>query len=117
MDKSFENIVKKEFDHIVSTRETVRKIMELVPVTRKDDYILYLFVCMIHANKMGIDLEKVSVYKFLSETHYRGFPVFETVRRSRQNIQEKIPELAAGERCKTYRRAKEEAFRAFSRGE
>ena len=45
------------------------------------------------------------------------FPAFETVRRARQKVQERNPELQGVERIKAKRKENEEIFREFARGE
>ena len=69
------------------------------------------------AKQKGIDLEKMTVPFFLLNLHGAGFPGFETVRRTRQKIQQHHPELAACEAVEGFRAVNEQEFREFARGE
>lgn len=44
------------------------------------------------------------------------FPPFESVRRTRQKVQEKYPDLAASEEVEAGRELNETAYREFARG-
>ena len=55
--------------------------------------------------------------KFLLNMSDMGIPAFETVRRTRQKIQQEYPELASAEAVQGFRAAREEAFRGFALGQ
>ena len=89
----------------------LKKIKELVmaelqqnPTARKSDPILFLGVC----KRKDIDVSQS--IKFLLETH--AVPSFCSVRRARQKIQAKFPELK-DEKTAERRAELEEEYRAF----
>ena len=69
------------------------------------------------ARHKGINLYELTVPMFLLNMKDYGFPVFETVRRTRQKIQAARPDLAACEAVQEHRAENEAAYRAFARGE
>lgn len=103
--------------NIIKTSELVKKILENDKQSRNSDSFLYLKVLSEVAKRKGIDLEKMSVPYFLVHLHGAEFPGFETVRRTRQKVQQHHPELAACEAVEGFRMENEIDFRAFARGE
>ena len=99
-----------------STRKLVQDILTNFPQTRNSDSLLYLKVLQNIAGTKDINLEKITIPTFLLGLGDSPFPCFETVRRSRQQLQEKHPELKSNETVKGYRAENEVAFREFSRG-
>lgn len=100
-----------------NTTALVKSILEQDKRCRNSDSFLYLKVLTAIGKQRGIDIDKMSVPYFLLHLHGAGFPCFETVRRTRQKIQQHHPELAASERVEGFRMEKEAEFRAFARGE
>lgn len=73
-----------------TTSELVKSILETVPETRNSDNFLYYMICYeIHQKTLGLPFG----YVLLSMKDF-NLPNFETVRRSRQKIQQQFPELA-----------------------
>ena len=100
-----------------TTTALVKSILEQDKQCRNSDSFLYLKVLSVIGKQRGIDIEKMSVPYFLVHLHGAGFPGFETVRRTRQKIQQHHPELAACEAVEGYRAENEADFRAYARGE
>lgn len=82
---------------------------------RNSDSFLYLKVLESQAYDKGIDLNNVSVVYFLTHSAELGFAPFETVRRTRQQIQRKCPELSACDSVKDGRAENEKYFREYAR--
>lgn len=95
-----------------NTKELVKAILQNDPQTRNSDMLLYLKVCKIK-NTTALDLPFAAVITQLDKLN---LPPFESVRRSRQKIQEEHPELAACDVVEGFRSENEHAFREFARG-
>ena len=104
-------------DDLNNTTTLVRSILEKDEKCRNSDSLLYLRVVTTVANRKGIDIDEISVPRFLLTLHDAGFPGFETVRRTRQKIQQHHPELAACERVEGFRAEREKEFRAYAVGD
>lgn len=100
-----------------TTKALVKSILEKDKRCRNSDSFLYFKVINHIAEKNGINLCGISVPVFLLYGNDMGFPGFETVRRTRQKIQQHHPELAACEVVEGFRTENEAEFRAFARGE
>lgn len=100
-----------------TTTALVKSILEQDKQCRNSDSFLYLKVLSVIGKQRGIDIEKMSVPFFLTHLHGAGFPGFETVRRTRQKLQQHHPELAACEAVEGYRAENEAEYRAYARGE
>lgn len=100
-----------------NTTALVKSILEQDKQCRNSDSFLYLKVLSVTAKQKGIDLEKMTVPFFLLNLHGAGFPGFETVRRTRQKLQQHHPELAACEAVEGFRTDNEKVFREYARGE
>lgn len=102
---------------LMNTTEMVKAALTKVPNCRNSDSFLYLCVLFHIANKKGIDLHQISVPEFLHHSKDYGFPGFETVRRTRQKLQQHHPELSACETVDRYRAENEVEYRKYARGE
>lgn len=104
-------------DDLNKVSKVVKYILENHKQARNSDSYLYLKVLEYYADKQGIDLRGISIEFFLIMQHdgYFAFPIFESVRRSRQKIQAKYPELAASNRVHKFRKQNEETFREFAK--
>lgn len=102
---------------LMTTTDLVKRILEERPEARCSDNILYFFVCGIIAKEKGLDMDKISMTKFLLNMKECGFPQFESVRRTRQKIQEKNPCLSADSRVEAHRMMNENTFREYARSE
>lgn len=100
-----------------NTTALVKSILEQDKQCRNSDSFLYLKVLSAVAKQKGIDLEKMTVPFFLLNLHGAGLPPFESVRRSRQKLQQHHPELAASEAVEGFRAENEREFRAYAVGD
>ena len=99
-------------NELKTTTKLVKHILETVPETRSSDTLLYYRVCdAIDSKTLGLSFG----YVLLSMNELK-LPGFETVRRSRQKMQEKHPELACDSTVAAYRKMNEEAYREYARG-
>ena len=94
----------------------VKHILKEDVASRNSDNALYLKVLEHYSGQKGVDLGEMSVPAFLKKLDQRVLPGFETVRRSRQKVQEAYPELAASEAVGRSRNKNEAAYRAFANG-
>lgn len=81
---------------IYNTEKIVKKVLELYPATRKDDFLL------IFAVYREIDFNKAYYINFcdLMVNHKNHkFPAFKTITRARRKLQSKYPELKDAETC------------------
>ena len=95
----------------------VKAILEQDEQARNSDSFLYLKVLQYIADREEIFLAAMPVPYFLENMKAYGFPPFESVRRTRQKIQEHHPELAACKKVEEMRMENEKEFRAYARGE
>lgn len=104
-------------DKLKTTAALVKDILENDKQTRSSDSLLYLRVLEQVAVERDINLHKISVPLFLVAVDKLGLPNFETVRRTRQKVQNKYPDLAAPGETRKIRAEREKAYRAFAKGE
>ena len=93
----------------------VKDILTNYPQTRNSDSLLYLKVLQRIAGVNDIHLDNITIPTFLLGLSKSPFPCFESVRRSRQKLQEKNPELSASEEVQECRHENEKVYRKFSR--
>lgn len=87
-----------EAKELKKTKAIVENLLRNDPQTRNSDSFLYIRVIETIARvKYGNSLSvlSMSVSSFLMNHRSMGFPPFESVRRSRQKIQQENPELKA----------------------
>lgn len=101
---------------MIRTVELVKFLLEDDERCRNSDSYLYLQVVKVVAIKKDIDLKSITIPDFLLSMG-DVFPPFETVRRTRQKVQQHHPELCANERVEAFRAENEKAFREFARSE
>lgn len=99
------------------TTKLVKAILEQDERTRNSDSFLYLKVLEHISLEKGIHLDGITVPDFLLSMKVLGFPPFESVRRSRQKVQQHHPELAACDKVAGMRMIQESEFRSYARGE
>ena len=101
--------------------KVVTKLVERILATderaRNSDSFLYLRVLAAIGDQKNIDIDSMSITTFLLNLRDYGFPPFESVRRARQKLQAKHPELAACDRVCDFRMDREQTFRGFARSE
>ena len=93
--------------------KVVERILEEDKLARNDDSYLYLRVVR-EFNKHAPDY---SLELFLTDPMFKDIPCFETVRRSRQKVQESRLDLASDKRIEKLRKELEKDYVAFSREE
>ena len=100
-----------------NTTSLVLDLLEQNEQCRNSDSYLYLKVLSVVAKKKGINLYELTVPVFLLTMGNNGFPGFETVRRTRQKIQQHRPDLAACDAVEGFRAENDTAFRAYAVGD
>ena len=103
-------------NELKTVTKLVKAILEEDKRSRNSDSFLYLKVLEHIADQKDINLYKISVPVFLCSMNSYGFPPFESVRRTRQKIQEQCPHLAACDKVEAMRDEKEAEFWAFATG-
>ena len=99
-------------NNLKTTAELVKKILEEKPEARNSDYILYSAICeRIDRKILNLPFDMV-----LSLIDKKKVPNFETVRRTRQKVQEEWPELKGNNKTRQARAKKEVEFIEFARG-
>lgn len=99
-------------EELNNTISIVKSILKRFPAARNSDMLLYVKVCEQVNPKV---LSQPFWYALTSLKDY-NLPCIETVRRTRQKLQAKYPELAADENVEAAREGNIEAFRDFARG-
>lgn len=99
-----------------NTTALVKSILEQDEQCRNSDSFLYLKVLTVLGKQKGIGIDDMSVPYFLMHMQGTAFPGFETVRRTRQKIQQHHPELAACKVVESFRAENEREFRAYALG-
>ena len=84
--------------NIKQTSKLVLQILQEMPDTRNSDDALYLEVC----KRINPKAALLPFFYVMASRKTYGFPPFESVRRSRQKIQNEHPELVS-EAVKEYR--------------
>ena len=95
-----------------TTTNIVKHILEHDPAARSNDDYLYYVVC----STINGDSVYQPFWKVILNRKEYNLPAFESVRRSRQKMQEKHPELAGDSTVEAYRVMNEEVFREYARG-
>lgn len=104
-------------NNLKHTNALVKALLKQDERLRNSDSLLYLRVLSVVAERKGIDLRSVTIPRFLLELHGTAFPPFESVRRSRQKVQELHPELRPCEAVADMRKETEAEYLAFVRCE
>lgn len=100
-----------------TTKALVHSILVQDEKARNNDSYLYFRVINTIADRADIDLNAIPVTDFLLNKSRYPFPPFETVRRNRQILQAKFPDLAACKEVEEVRAENEQVVRDFVRGE
>lgn len=104
-------------NNLKQTSQLVKSILTDNPRTRNSDSFLYLQVLKHYARETGNPVHEMSVQAFLFYMGELGVPPFETVRRTRQKVQQMHPELAANATVSQMRRENEAAYYAYAVGD
>ncbi len=100
---------------IIKTNNLVHEILKTDKEARCSDNILYLRVLERIGNDNGINVHAMSVTALFGNMNRLPFPAFETVRRTRQKLQETHPELRADGQVEAYRAVLEDEYRDYAR--
>lgn len=100
---------------IIKTNNLVHEILKTDKEARCSDNILYLRVLQSIGKSRGIDVSTMSVPTLFTSMRKLSFPAFETVRRTRQKLQEVHPELRADGQVEAYRTVLEDEYRDYAR--
>ncbi len=103
---------------LLRTSNLVKDILTEIPATRNSDSLLYLKVIerIAAQSDQPIDLTQLTVPYFLCNIKKLNFPYFETVRRTRQKVQEQHPELKSSAEVEAVKAEKEKVYRAYALG-
>ena len=104
-------------NELQNTTQLVKAILEEDKQARNSDSFLYLKVLEHISEKEGFAINHMTVPYFLENMKEYGFPGFETVRRTRQKVQQHHPELAASKKVAGMRMIQETEFRQYARSE
>ncbi len=99
----------------MAVKARVKRILETDVRSRNSDSFLYFKVLEEQGREKGLDIHSMSMPTFLLNMAEYGFAPFESVRRARQKVQEKHPELAACATVQENRKAQEREYREFAR--
>ena len=104
-------------NELKTTTKLVKSILEVDKQARNSDSVLYLRVLEHIAAEKGIQLDYLTVRRFLTSMNILPFPPFESVRRTRQKVQATFPELASAEKIAKMRMENEKEYRAYALGD
>ncbi len=102
-------------DELKNTTKLVKKALINHPEARNNDNYLYYVICHDLLENIGLNIDKLSLSSALLHRKEYGLPPFETVRRTRQIIQNKCPELAGTDEAEAVRKDKEKTYREYAR--
>lgn len=105
------------FNHIGRMKDLVKTLLEIKPECRNSDTVLYKEVLKVVGFANGTDIMNLSVEHFLDNMKLYGCPNFETVRRTRQKVQEQNRALRASEAVETVRRHNETVVHDWAKEE
>lgn len=97
------------------TKDIVYDLLIEDEKTRNSDNYLYYRVLEKVARDKGIQINSMLVPTLLLNMTDLGFPPFESVRRSRQKIQQHNPELAGNIEVEALRKVNEQEYKDFAR--
>lgn len=98
-----------------NTHDLVEWVLVHQPETRNSDNKLYISILKILGNRKGIDIENMSITRFLLHMKDYGIPSIESVGRARRKIVEMHPQLAGTKEVQDQRRLNEQEYKAYSR--
>ena len=104
-------------NELKTTTDIVKNILEVDEQARNNDGYLYFKVLDLCGQRDDVSYIQMTIREFLPHVNSMGVPNFETVRRTRQKIQQHCPELGACEKVAGYRAEKEQEFKSYALGE
>lgn len=102
-------------NEIRRTAQLVESALIDQPHTRNSDDVLYHEICKNILESQGKSINGCTLTMALMCRKTLGLPKYETVRRARQKLQAKHPELASSERVATKRDVREKMFRDYAK--
>ena len=96
--------------------DIVKEVLKSHEKARNCDDYLYYLVCSLVGKQNGFDVDNMQLSHFLLYRREYNLPAFETVRRTRQKIQQHHPELCGNDVVEGYRTVNEDKFRNYARG-
>lgn len=103
-------------NEIKNTAKLVKKALINHPEARNSDNYLYYVICHDLLAEIGLNIDKISLSQSLLYRKEYNLPPFETVRRTRQKVQEHHPELCGTDEVEEARSYNEDAFREYAKG-
>ena len=97
-----------------NTTALVKSILETDVDSRNSDNHLYLKVLLAIGAEKGVNLSLITVVGYFSALAGTVFPPFESVRRARQKLQRRYPELAASKQVQEYRAENEVIYEEYA---
>lgn len=103
-------------ENLQQLKVIVQEILKTDEQSRNSDSLLYLRVLeRVSKDAEGNDMPlSMTVAYFLAHMKEHGFPPFESVRRTRQKLQAKCPELKACEKVQAMRQENEKEYKDFA---
>ena len=97
-------------EKLKSTQSIVKFVLENCEKARNSDMELYLIIC----ETLNPTAYRKPFFYVISHLEELGLPPFETVRRTRQRVQAKHPELRPCDTVALFRAENEKAFEEFA---
>ena len=88
----------------------VKKVLEEKPYTRDDDFLLVYMVF----KEFLPDLEDFGFKEIMYNHREYNLPYFESVRRTRQKLQSKYPELESSKQTRRGRKLEEADYKSYA---
>lgn len=104
-----------KMNELKTTHDIVMEVLKAQPMTRNSDNQLCYWVYKVVGKRNGIDIDSMSMPRFLLHMKEYNMPAFETIRRARQKIQAEHPELCGDKTVEGQRLLNEEVFREYAR--
>lgn len=99
-----------------TTQDLVEEILEQNETARSsDNYLMYLVFKTIGLQK-GVNIDNISMPTFLLNMQQYGMPSFETVRRTRQKIQQRRDDLRPAGKVAEHRADNEDIYYRYAGG-
>jgi len=96
-------------------QEKVKAVLTSNAEARNDDMKLYFCVCDYTLSDEGIHIGNMPFETVMKQYRSLGIPCFESVRRTRQKLQAKYPELAGNRQIQKLRAAQEKTYRKYAK--
>jgi len=108
---------RETMDDLQKMTGLVKEILTQSREARNSDDELYYIVCSVILEEQHLDPGTFPLSWALLRREDFALPKYETVRRTRQKVQAKHPELRSTKAVSFYRAEREKVYRAYARGE